>query len=73
MHVPGKLRSDMENGRSEKIMELRYKLSSHINPSDSKDIHVQVIPDKVTNRISRSEFEELEWVIGLLGPIEGQA
>jgi hypothetical protein len=73
MHVPVHLRSEMENGRSEKLNEVKFRLSSRFNPMEPEDMGDQVRLEKETEKISRSEFQELDWVIALVGPVEGEA
>ena len=73
MHIPVNLRSDMENGRSEKLMEVRYRLSTRFNPAEPEVATEKIKLENVTEEISRSEYQELDWVIALLGPVEGEA
>ncbi len=71
MFIPAHWRNEMENGRSERMYELRYRLHKLMNKPVGGDGHVEKKPEQAEKEKDCAHSEELEWAMGLVGPTDG--
>ncbi len=73
METPATLRNEMENGQYERILEVLHRLSTKSRYPWEPSEELKRVAEKMELAKAATEAEEFNWVVSMVGPIDGSA